>query len=193
MYFTKENIIAVYPNLTEAEAERYGKLATALIDKEVGYNLLNTNRGIRFMMKNPTKRIELPFGKINSIIDVKLDGVNCAVDFTSDNILYLEEPAENGQLVINVNAGQGANGSSIDGLSDVFYGVIEGLINVQKARGENGNLSSITIGELSKSYNTKITNEQAVAPLGETVLQPYQELLEKYKYLFVFDNERFLI
>jgi hypothetical protein len=70
--------------------------------------------------------------------------------------------------------------------------MLDMLIQVEKAKGEDGNLSNITIGELSKSYNTKITNEQATTSLADTLVQPYENVLEGYKYLFYFENKRFL-
>lgn len=172
MYYTKEEIKVKYTDLTDDQATAYGNIATKLIDKYLGYNLLNANRTITFKIKNEAKAITLPFGDINSITSIELDGESQAVDYASGNKIVLDECVTDGKLVIQVNAGHGGTANDVDGLAEVFYGMIGQLIQVDRAKGDDGNLASITIGELSKSYATKITNEQAILPLEETVLQP---------------------
>ena len=192
MYYTANQLIEKIPSLTTAEAERYAKIVSKVIDGYIGYNLLDATRKITFSMENPAKRISCPFGAIKSIIQSKVDGTTVAPKVFHDNIVEYEECISGGDLYLEVTAGHGATVGDIDGLESIFIGMVDQLVQIQKAKGEDGNLSSITIGELQKSYNTKISNEQSVQPLEEVLLQPYEEILAQYKYLFIFDNHWYL-
>lgn len=74
--------------------------------------------------------------------------------------------------------------------------MIQYLVELQKSISNTGNVSTITIGELSKSYtnaNSKALLDKTSQPLQETLTTMYADLLDPYKYIFAFDNTRHLV
>lgn len=115
MYYTAQQISdAGYATLSEAKRSNYSTIISKLIDSYVGYNLLNADREITFIVTNPIEEIYLPFGKINTIVTMTLDGTPITADYFSDNLIGFSNEVTSGKLYIKVNAGHGANVGAVE-------------------------------------------------------------------------------
>lgn len=121
MYYTSENIVAMIPTLTEAEATKYGMIVSKVIDNYVGYRLTDGIRKIQFDIQEPVKKVSLPFGKVKNIISTTLDSDVIGVKTHYDNYVEFGECLTSGDLYIECTAGHGVDSDDIDGLSEVFY------------------------------------------------------------------------
>ena len=115
MYYTAQQISdAGYATLSEAKRSNYSTIISKLIDSYVGYNLLNADREITFIVTEAIDEVRLPFGKINSIVTMTLDGTPITADYFSDNLIGFSSEVTSGKLYIKVNAGHGANAGAIE-------------------------------------------------------------------------------
>jgi hypothetical protein len=115
MYYTAQQLAdAGYTALSETKRANYSTIISKLIDSYAGYNLLNADREITFIVTEPINEVYLPFGKINSIVTMTLDGSPLTADYYSDNLIGFSREVTSGKLYIKVNAGRGANVGAIE-------------------------------------------------------------------------------